>query len=149
MSVSQSRLAELVGQASLISIDLIQQASNRGHGDATGALTPAPDLHGAITRTTLVPNEPTTEPALLLRFDIRWDTSAHPEPDCEPFAKAEVIYRVAYRFSGEAPSFDELVRFGESLGVHHAWPFARAKVQAMSLELGLPVVLLPLHRLPE
>lgn len=59
----------------------------------------------------------------------------------------EASVRLAYQFSGTAPP-DALVNaFGESLAVHHAWPYLREKVHTLGMGIGFHLAPLPLRRL--
>ncbi|MBM4346149.1 MAG: hypothetical protein FJ100_22475, partial [Deltaproteobacteria bacterium] len=75
--------------------------------------------------------------AVIVQLQVRWGDVAG-----RTVATAAVAVRVAYRFArlSEAPSVELLGKFAEELALHHAWPFLREKLRALSGEFGLPVV---------
>lgn len=140
-------LRRLIAHSELTTIDFVKVSAERTWADRVhgGALAEPQewviDVSAPVVR---CPAEPRAEgAAILVELGAVWRGG-----DGETYGHATVTLRVAYGFSGlaAAPSAAVVAQLGSDLGVHHAWPFLRERLRGISVELGLPAVVLPLRK---
>ena len=72
------------------------------------------------------------------------------EPDQKEHASMKVQFELAYRLPSDfTASRSELSAFAKVNGIFNAWPYFREFVQSTSQKMDLPVILLPVYRVPQ
>jgi hypothetical protein len=72
------------------------------------------------------------------------------ESDQKEHATMKVQFELSYRLPSDfAASRSELNAFAKVNGVFNAWPYFREFVQSTSQKMDLPVILLPVYRVPQ
>lgn len=140
-------MEQLVSQAKLVAIDLVELHADRSHPNVGGPLSYPPGMAIDVRVDIALPGEqPAQQASFICAVRCAWKTS---NDNDESLAAVAIAFRVAYGFQlDEALSNDEARAFGRQVAIHHAWPFLREKVRAVTCELGLPPLLLPLRHLP-
>lgn len=139
-------LQALVGVAQLESVDVVEVAAVRKYGDRPVGQMALPDDCQAIIGAPQY-HYPTTASkegaAVLASIGVQYKDGAG-----EVYAELQLKIRVQYGFVGleRAPSVHLVAKLAEDLGLHHAWPYLRERLQTLSQWLGLPPVVLPLRK---
>ena len=141
-----AQLRALVGVARLDAVDIVQVAAGRKHVDRpVGAMSAPQEWTIAIGPPQYqFPTVPSSDGAAILVSVTAQCTDGGETV----FAEIQVQARVQYAFVGlaSAPPPEVLKKFGDDVGIHHAWPYLRDRVQTLSQWLGLPPVVLPLRK---
>ncbi len=140
-------LRDLVEVAQLAAVELVSMGASRAHeSNTSAALVTPPELEVSIAINTLYPTTPQSGgSAFICSAQCHWRAK---DEEAE-VASCVVQYRVTYVFPGrtDALSKEQQVAFANHVALHTAWPFLRAKVQQLSVELGLPAFALPLRKM--
>ena len=142
-SAQPTTFVELVSFSTLASIDVVSIRAGRDPAFLEPSLEMSEEVQTELTLQ--APKVPRSEgTSFIVKLECLWVAAN----ESRPVAHVEVALRVAYLFRGlsKAPSGDLLAEFGHQAAVHHAWPFLRERVRALSNELGLPQFLLPLRQ---
>ena len=85
---------------------------------------------------------------LLVRVTFRCQVQ---KEDNEKAEQAEIfgVFELSYRIPGkESFSSDELEEFAQVNAVFNAWPYWREYVQASLVRMGMPIIMIPVFRVP-
>jgi hypothetical protein len=81
---------------------------------------------------------------------VRFTLRMHPkEKDGDPVAEVFAEYNLIYRLQDKVTCTNRDVhQFVKTTGVFNAWPFFRELVSSLVSKMGLPLLVIPLFRLP-
>lgn len=142
----EMQLSTLVAAAALEAIDLVDFRGGRP-AQTPGSLEVSSEGNVALrANVSAGPFDPEWT-AFFVGIDCQWHLD---EPD-QVFGDLKIGLRVSYSFKGLSrhPPKELLTTFARQVATHHAWPFLRERARTMSVELGLPPLILPLRHLPQ